>query len=118
METKGNERYHQGTEGGSAEQRGGDQEALVPIETDRQSTGHRKGREQDKFCKNKFTEMSSGSDWHRKPPGRFGRFEMASEKSGTECWAGDREITEVGVDRYGSCHTSLVSLRWRRKGEV
>jgi hypothetical protein len=96
METKGNERHHQGTEGGSAEQRGGDQEASDPIETDCRSTGHRKGREQAKFRKNKVTEMSGGSDWHRKP-GRFGRFEMASEKSGMKCWAGDKKITEVGV---------------------
>jgi hypothetical protein len=97
METKGKERHHQGTEGGSVEQRGGDQEASAPIETDRRSTGHRKGRERPKLRKNKLTEMSSGSDWHHKPPGRFGRFETASEKSGMECWTGDREIAEVGV---------------------
>jgi hypothetical protein len=75
----------------------GDQEAPAPIETDRRSTGHRKGRERVKFSKNKVTERSSGSDWHHEPPGVFGIFEMASEKRGMECWAGDRKIAEVGV---------------------
>jgi hypothetical protein len=91
METKGNERHYQGMEGGSAEQRGGDQEASAPIETDCRSTGHGKGREWAKFSKNKVTEMSSGSDWHRRPPGPFDRLEMASKKSGMDYWAGDRK---------------------------
>jgi hypothetical protein len=98
METKGNERHHQGTEGASAEQRDGDQKASVPIETDRWSIGHRKGREQAKFSKSEVTEMSSGSDWHPQPHDRFGRFEMANEKSGMECWAGYREIAEMRVE--------------------
>jgi hypothetical protein len=92
METKGNERHHQGREDGSADQR-----ASAPIETDRGSTGHRKGRERAKSSKKKVTEVSSGSDRHRRPPGPFGSFERYSEKSRMECLAGDREIVEVGV---------------------
>jgi hypothetical protein len=76
---------------------GGDQEASAPIETDCESTGHRKGGERTKSSKNKVIEIRSGSDRHRRPPGPFGSFEMYSEKSGMECLAGDREIVEVGV---------------------